>query len=185
MKSLKVDDIELIEVSYEGEPVWSCSECKILKNQILNLEQKQTGTTKEIEKMKKEKERENAFIAAGEIISTLYDKMLSHAWKNGLPSYVNLGAFLKCSEKGDYKELFDATLEHLGVSLADFNSLRAIKQLRNSAFHSYNDNESSMAVLKSTTVPGFTNFIEIVSKYPVVFDITNSTCTEVDDESKL
>ena len=171
MKSLKVDDIELIEVSYEGEPVWSCSECKILK--------------KEIEIMKKDKERENAFIAAGEIISTLYDKMLSHAWKNGLPSYVNLGAFLKCSEKGDYKELFDATLEHLGVSLADFNSLRAIKQLRNSAFHSYNDNESSMAVLKSTTVPGFTNFIEIVSKYPVVFDITNSTCTEVDDESKL
>ena len=103
--------------------------------------------------------------------------MYFYALLNGLSKDVSLVAFHKSSKSGPYKKLFDESLHYLKVAEKDFNSLRATKQLRNSAFYSYDYDESMMIVLKPTTVPEFKIFADIVTKYPKVFDITNSEAT--------
>ena len=111
--------------------------------------------------------------------------MFSYAVLKGLPRHVGVGYFLKSSKGGDLKTFFEASLQHFGVSLEDFNSLRGTKHLRNNAFFCDDSNASLMVLLQSSTIPEIKKLVQIIDKYPGAFDITSSddTDVEIDDES--
>jgi len=123
------------------------------------------------QKMKDEKHI--LLVAGGEIVLKFYENIYEYALSNGLPATVLLGKFLKCSNAqstSEFKSYFTASLQHFGVSLEDFRSLRSMKQLRNDTFHDDETTAELLERLKSSELNDFSHLIKIVEKTPLAFE---------------
>ena len=154
---MMVDDIQKMKVSYIVEQPWSCEKCR-------QLEQKLDGFMLAVQT---KDEKNDLLVAAGEIVTKFYKNIYKYALSMGLPEKVDLGEFLECSDAestSEFKRFFTASLNHFGISLEDFRSLRSMKQLRNDIFHSFPATTELLKQLKSAELKMIFHTSSILSK---------------------
>lgn len=202
--TLNVNDIQRVVVNYEGEPLWSCSGCKELKQTIkeqgeiikeLRQEVKELKqTVKEqgdiIRELRQEKQRNDTLVTLGEIIGELYKKLLCYAKEHlNVPENIKVGDFLH--PKSTYKTEFNKSLKFFGIARHDFDALRKIKQTRNDTFHFMREPIGELIEKlkkRKTEQEEFAKQIQIIEKYSGLFaeeeqDEENDD-DEEDDENK-
>ena len=132
-------------------------------------------------------EKERMLVFAGDIVTVVYNKMYEYAKSIGLnAAKVSMGKFLEGSNPNSINaQYFNASLQFIGISLHDFNLVRVTKQTRNNLYHSDVLPTQLMLELHAADIPELRQFVEVVYRYPVAFDVdigTNEiTGTEVDD----
>ena len=108
--------------------------------------------------------------------------MFKYSVCQGLPIEVDLEELLASSDPTSEPEdsqitaYFYASLQHLGVSIGDFECLSALKLIRNESFHRRESPTDLLNMIKSAQLPEYMEFIAIVEKYPKVFNL-NQSCS--------
>ena len=113
-------------------------------------------------------------VIAGDLVSKFYRKIYNYAKSRGMPAEIDVGEFLSASEDSttsEYKHYFIESLQYYGVDIKKFQSLKSMKQLRNSAFHCFDTPKQLINTLKSSHLEEFSEVIKIAEDYPVAFGI--------------
>ena len=171
--------------SYETVKIFNqgkvCPGCVVLQEEVREIKRTLDDIKRDLDEMikeiKREKENRKVLLCADDLISILYTKMFKYSRSQGLSRKVDLEELLassdSCSESENPKitAYFYASLQYLGMSLVDFECLRAQKLIRNDDFDLRESPTELLNTIKSARQPEYEEFIAIIEKYPTVFNI--------------
>ena len=133
-----------------------------------------------IEKWHYNKERDTLFGYALDLITILYNKIYQYAISQGLSPEISISRFIRNSKQSTTGYI-TASLNHLGVSLEDYTTLRTstLKRIRSEDDASWDTPDDMLMSMKWTTnrVTEFIEFVRIVETHPGAFDIDYSDMT--------
>lgn len=166
-------DIDSVVVSSTNANVW-CPSCDELRKDCAELR-------KDIAELKEKNRNDELLMAAAELITPVYEKVLDAAVAQGLPDYITLGVLL--NPKREYKDIYlSNALQALApITMPEFERLREYKRERNEVFHPKLTFAERIELLQSSQSNEYVDLLALVDKYPALF-VDSSEGTEKDDK---